>query len=72
MGRKPEDIAVSANVLRHLEYDRITVTPKASAKAGLPSLEEEEDDVISDGHLLSTLIGGISEVDLEQSWLVIL
>jgi hypothetical protein len=51
-----------------LEYDRLTVIPKVSTGAELSSLEEE-DDVISDGRLLSTLVGGISEVDLEQSGL---
>jgi hypothetical protein len=69
LGRTSEEISISANVLRHLEYDRITIIPKASTGAELSSLEEEEDDVISDGHLLSTLVGGISEVDLEQSGL---
>jgi hypothetical protein len=69
LGRTSEEISVLANVLRHLEHDRITVITKASMEAELSSLEEEEDDVISDGRLLSTLIGGISEVDLEQSGL---
>jgi hypothetical protein len=40
------------------------VIPKTSAGAELSSLEEEEDDVISGGRLLSTLVGGISEVHL--------
>jgi hypothetical protein len=35
-----------------------------------PIVEEDEVDVISDGQLLlSALVGGISEVDLEQSGL---
>jgi hypothetical protein len=35
-----------------------------------PIVEEDEVDVISDGQLLlSVLVGGISEVDLEQSGL---
>jgi hypothetical protein len=67
LGRTSEEISVLANVLRHLEHDRITVITKASMEAELSSLEEEEDDVISHGRLLSTLVGGISEVDLEQS-----
>jgi hypothetical protein len=33
------------------------------------TIEEEEDDVISDGRILSTIVGGISEVHLEQSGL---
>jgi hypothetical protein len=67
LGRSSEDISVSANVFRHLEYDRLTVIPKASMGAETSTLEEEEDDVISDGRLLSTIVGGISEVDLELS-----
>jgi hypothetical protein len=69
LGRHPEDISVSTNVLRHLEHERITVMPKASTGLETPILEEEEVDVISDGHLLSALVGSISEVDLEQSGL---
>jgi hypothetical protein len=64
LGRTLEDISVSANVLRHLEYDRLTVIPKASMGTETLALEEEEDDVISYGRLLSTLVGGILEVDL--------
>jgi hypothetical protein len=57
------DIAVSANVLRHLEYEHLTIIPKVSTTAETTLLEEEEDE--TDGHLLSSLIGSISEVDLE-------
>jgi hypothetical protein len=64
LGRTLEDISVSANVLKHLEYDHLTVIPKASMGTETLALEEEEDDVISYGRLLSTLVGGILEVDL--------
>jgi hypothetical protein len=67
LGRRPEDILVSANVLRHLEHERISLVPKASTGLETPILEDEEGDVISDGHLLSVLVGSISEVDLKQS-----
>lgn len=69
LGRGPEEISVSANVLRHLEYERLTVIPKTSTGAKKPTVEEEEVDVISDGRLLSVIVGNISEVDLEQSGL---
>jgi hypothetical protein len=69
MGRHSDEISVSANVLRHLERDHLTVTPKVSTVLETPILEEEEADVISDGQLLSALVGGISEVDLEQAGL---
>jgi hypothetical protein len=63
LGRHPEDISVSANVLMHLEYEHITVMPKGSTGFETPILEEDEVDVISDGLLLSALVGSISEVD---------
>jgi hypothetical protein len=66
LGRRPEDISVSANVLRHLEHERISLVPKASTGLETPILEEEEVDVISDGHLVLALVGSILEVDLEQ------
>jgi hypothetical protein len=64
LGRHSSDISVSANVLRHLEYERLTVIPKVSTRAETILLEEEEDE--TDGHLLSSLVGSISEFDLEQ------
>jgi hypothetical protein len=64
LGRHASDIVVSANVLRHLEYERLTVIPKVSTTAEATLIEEDEDE--ADGHLLSSLVGSISEVDLEQ------
>jgi hypothetical protein len=55
LGSHSRDIAVSANVLRHLEYERLTVIPKVSTGAETIILEEEEDE--TDGHLLSSLLG---------------
>jgi hypothetical protein len=60
LGSHSRDIALSANVLRHLEYERLTIIPKVST--GAETLLEDE----TDGHLLSSLVGSISEVDLEQ------
>jgi hypothetical protein len=68
LGRNRDDISVSANVLRHLEHDRLTVSPKVSTGPETTSLEDEEEDE-TDVHLLSALVGSISEVDLEQSGL---
>jgi hypothetical protein len=68
LGRNRDDISVLANVLRHLEHDHLTVNPKVSTGPETTSLEEEEEDEI-DVHLLSALVGSISEVDLEQSGL---
>jgi hypothetical protein len=47
-----------------LEYERLTIIPKVSIAAETTLLEEEEDE--TDGHLLSSLVGSILEVDLEQ------
>jgi hypothetical protein len=69
LGQNPDDISVSANILKHLEHERLTVAPKVSTGLETPILEEEEVDVISDGQLLSALVGSISEVDLKQSGL---
>jgi hypothetical protein len=63
LGSQSRDIAVSANVLRHLEYERLTVIPKVSTAVETTLLEDDEDE--TDGHLLSSLVGSISEVDLE-------
>jgi hypothetical protein len=67
VGQNPDDISVLANVLRHLEHERLTAASKVSTGLETPILEEEEVDVILDGRLLSALVGSISEVDLEQS-----
>jgi hypothetical protein len=45
------------------------VIPKVSIGLETPILEEEEAGVITDGQLLSALVGSITEVDLEQSGL---
>jgi hypothetical protein len=47
LGRHSDEISVSANVLRHLEQDCLTVIPKVSKGLETPILEEEDVDVIS-------------------------
>jgi hypothetical protein len=64
LGSHSSEIVVLTNVLRYLEYERLTVIPKVSTGAETTLLEDEEDE--TDGHLLSSLVGSISEVDLEQ------
>jgi hypothetical protein len=59
--RNLDDISVLANVLRHLEHDRLTVIPKVSTRLETPILKEDETDVISDDQLVSALLGSISE-----------
>jgi hypothetical protein len=67
LGQHPDEISVSANVLRHIEHDRLTVASKVSIGLGNPVLDEDEADDILEGQLLSALVGNISKVDLEQS-----
>jgi hypothetical protein len=41
LGQHSDDISVSANVLRHLEHDRLTVIPKISTGLETTILEEK-------------------------------
>ena len=36
LGRNVEEVSVSANALRHLEFDRLTVSPKAQSRSCSP------------------------------------
>jgi hypothetical protein len=39
LGRCSDDISLLANVLRHLEHDRLTISPKASMRQETPIVE---------------------------------
>jgi hypothetical protein len=67
LGSNALDVSVSTNVLRHLEYDRIKVIPKALTVSEPFLLDEEEPDATFDGQLLSSLVGVISEDDSDKS-----
>jgi hypothetical protein len=67
LGSNSYEVSVSGNVLRHLEYDRFTVTPKVSTVLEQSSLEDDEEDTSLEGKLPSALVGVISEVDLKES-----
>ena len=56
-------------ILRHLEYDRLTVTPKRSAKSLTPHEDEEELNDTIDVQLLSHLVGDVSEEGLDEAML---
>jgi hypothetical protein len=69
LGSSRQEVSFSSNVLRHMEVDRLTVTPKV---AGFPdaSLDEEEElHATVDGQLLSHLVGEVSEVDFDETGL---
>jgi hypothetical protein len=49
MGSRSDEISVSANMLRRMEHDRLTVVPKVSTGLETPILDDDEDDDILDG-----------------------
>jgi hypothetical protein len=50
-----------------MEYDRLTVSPKLQNIVENTELDEEEAIAIVDGQLLSSLVGVVSEIDLEET-----
>jgi hypothetical protein len=67
LGNRSDEILVSANVLRQTELDRLTVVPNGSTRLETTIVDDDEEDDILDGQLLSAIIGNISEVDLEHA-----
>ena len=69
MGRDEKEILVSANALKHMEFDWVKVYHNATIKpTATPLVEDEATDNV-DGQLLSHLVGELSEVDLDGSGL---
>jgi hypothetical protein len=50
-----------------MEYDRLTVSPKLQNIVENTELDEEEAIATIDGQLLSSLVGVVSEIDLEET-----
>jgi hypothetical protein len=69
LGKNDAEVSVSANVLRHMEYDRLTVSPKLQNVIVNTDLDEEEANATMDGQLLSSLVGVVSEIDLDETML---
>jgi hypothetical protein len=69
LGVNNNDISVSTNVLRHMEFYRLTVIPKASTVSDTTYLDEEEANATADGQLLPHLVGVVSEVGLDEDML---
>ena len=69
LGNCLDQVHVSTNVLRHMEFDRLTVIPKVST--GLSSTYDDEDEAIatSDGQLISHLIGEVLDGGLDDDGL---
>ena len=66
LGKNEKDISISTNALKHLEYDRLKVTPRVSSKSYVSCTDEEELHATSDGQLLSHLVGAVSDVGLDE------
>jgi ribosomal protein L12E/L44/L45/RPP1/RPP2 len=66
LGSNNNAISVSANALRHMEFDRLKVNPKVSAKPCTSIQDDEELSATIDGQLLSHLVDEVAEVDLDE------
>ena len=62
LGRNENEITVSTNALKHMEYDRLKVYLGASSRSVTTPLDEEEANATIDGQLLSHLVGEVTEV----------
>jgi hypothetical protein len=69
LGKNDFEINVSANVLRHMEFDRLKVGPKSQNIVDTTDTDDEEAIATFDGQLLSNLVGSVSEVDFNDSML---
>jgi hypothetical protein len=50
-----------------MELDRLTVVPNGSTEPETSIVDDDEEDDILDGQLLSAIIENVTEVDLEHS-----
>ena len=66
LGRNENEIVVSTNALKHMEYDRLKVYPGASSRSVITPIEEEEANATIDGQLLSHLVGEMTEVGMDE------
>ena len=69
LGNNKDSIDLSTKALKRMEYDRLTVTPKVSAKSAPPPLDEDELHDTIDVQLLSHLIGDVSECGFDEAML---
>src|SRR6266540_7482735 len=67
LGSNDVEINVSAKVLKQVEIDRLKVSPKLPNKVIITELDDEDADAITDGQLLSHLVGVVSEVGLDEA-----
>jgi hypothetical protein len=69
LGTSISSISVSANALRRMEFDRLKFTPTLSGKSDTCFSDEDDEEAyaVSDGQLLSHLVGEVSEVGLDDT-----
>jgi hypothetical protein len=65
--RNVDAIFVSTNILRYTEFDQIMVIPKHENVVDNTELDEEEANATMDGQLISSLVGIVSEGDLDEA-----
>jgi hypothetical protein len=69
LGKNLNEINFSSNVLRHMEFDCITVGPKLLNAVDDTDLDDEEANATMDGQLISSLVSIVSEGDLNEAML---
>jgi hypothetical protein len=67
IGSAEKEIVASSNVLRRMEVDRLTVTPKVSTFSNTTYVDDEEAIATTDGQLLLQLIGEVSDVIMDEA-----
>ena len=58
--------SISTKALKHLEYDRLKVTPRVSSKSYVSHTDEEELHATFVGQVLSHFVGAVSYVGLDE------
>jgi hypothetical protein len=69
LGKNLNEINFSSNILRHMEFDSITVGPKLLNAVDNTDLDDEEANATMDGQLISSLVSIVSEGDLNEAML---
>ena len=59
LGRNDNEIVLSTNTLKHMEYDRVKAYPGASSRSVTTPIDDEEANATIDGQLLPHLVGEI-------------
>ena len=67
LGRNDKEVVLSASILKHVEYDRRRVSPSVSNKPVASPIDDDDVNTTIDGQLLSSLVGVVSEIDLDET-----